>query len=113
MDLNPTRNGKAMVVHPQGRIDHGSAPEFQTALLDAVQQCGGDPDTLVIDMAGVEYISSVGLRALMIASKQAKAQGARIAAAALTPVVREIFEISRFQHVVTSYETVDAAIAGG
>ncbi len=55
---------------------------------------------LVLDFAGVDYISSVGLRVLMIAAKQTRGNGARIAVAALQPVVAEIFAISRFDHVL-------------
>jgi anti-anti-sigma factor len=65
----------------------------------------------VIDMTGVEYISSVGLRVLMLASKQAKAQGAPLAVCGLQPVVREIFEISRFNLVMQVFPTLREALA--
>ena len=56
---------------------------------------------LVLDFAGVEYISSVGLRVLMIAAPSRCAAGsARIAVAGLQPVVAEIFAISRFDMVL-------------
>jgi anti-sigma B factor antagonist len=60
-------------------------------------------------MSGVDYISSVGLRALMVAAKQVKTQGGRIAVAALTPMVREVFQISRFHLVFSLFDEVDAA----
>jgi anti-anti-sigma factor len=64
----------------------------------------------VVDMAGVAYISSVGLRALMMAAKQTKVSGGKLAVAALQPVVKEIFEISRFNFVVKSFATPREAI---
>jgi hypothetical protein len=58
-----------------------------------------------------EYISSAGLRALMMGSKQAKAVNGRLAVAALGPVVKEIFEISRFSLVVQVFDTSTEALA--
>ena len=49
----------------------------------------------MLDFADVEYISSAGLRVLMIAAKQMRARDAKIAVAALQPMVAEIFAISR------------------
>jgi anti-sigma B factor antagonist/stage II sporulation protein AA (anti-sigma F factor antagonist) len=66
---------------------------------------------LVLDFTTVEYISSVGLRVLMMASKQLRGREGRIAVAALQPVVREIFEIARFQHVVEVFPSVRDALA--
>jgi anti-anti-sigma factor len=65
----------------------------------------------VIDLGAVEYISSVGLRVLMLASKQVKAQGGALAVADLQPVVREIFEISRFNLVLEVFPTLREALA--
>ena len=64
----------------------------------------------VVDFAGVEYISSMGLRVLMVAAKQLRARGMRIAVAALTPVVKEIFDIARFNHVTEVFPSVRAAL---
>jgi anti-anti-sigma factor len=59
----------------------------------------------------VEYISSVGLRVLMLASKQVKAQGGSLAVCGLGPVVREIFEISRFTLVLDVFSALREALA--
>ena len=66
---------------------------------------------MLVDLSGVEYISSSGLRALMMAAKQSKASSGRLAVAALNPVVKEIFAISRFSYVVTVFETLAEALA--
>lgn len=66
---------------------------------------------MILDMSGVDYISSVGLRVLMVAVKTAKSQAGRIAVAALTLMVREVFEISRSNLVLDVYETVGAAVS--
>jgi anti-anti-sigma factor len=94
-----------------GRLDHATADGFKDALLAQMGTCKAGQDLLVLDFSGVPYIASVGLRALMIASKQAKAQGGTLVVAALQPVVKEIFEISRFTLLFRSYPSVREALA--
>ena len=111
MELVSTRHGEAVVVSPRGRIDHAGAEGFKAALGPHLAQSGpGRP--LVPDLGGVDYIASVGLRVLMLASRQARAQGGTIAIAALQPLVREIFEISKFTLVFPCFSTVADALAG-
>jgi anti-sigma B factor antagonist len=110
MELSSARHGDVVVLSARGRIDHASAEAFKTALGPYLAQSGpGRP--LVLDLAGVDYIASVGLRVLMLASRQARAQGGTIVVAALAPLVREIFEISKFTLVFPCFPSVADALA--
>ena len=100
-----------IVVAPEGRIDHRSAAELETTLLPLLQQAAAQRSALVLDFSGVDYISSVGLRVLMIAAKQMRAAQARLAVAALQSVVAEIFSISRFDKVLAVSPSLEAALA--
>jgi anti-anti-sigma factor len=111
MDLSPIRFADIVVLAPKGRVDHGSADTFRTAVEPWLAGCKAGGHGLVFDMAGLEYISSAGLRVLMLASKQARPTGGRIAIAALTPLVAEIFKISRFDMVFPTHPGLDAALA--
>jgi anti-sigma B factor antagonist len=108
MQIGEQRVGEVTVLRPAGRIDNETSPAFQAKVLSAV---GGAPAAVLIDLSGVEYMSSAGLRALMMAAKQSKAAKGKLGVAALTPVVKEIFAISRFSHVVQVFDTQDAALA--
>jgi anti-anti-sigma factor len=108
MEITEQRQGAIIVLIPVGRINNDTSSVFQPKLLDSV---GIAPSKVLIDFSGVEYISSAGLRALMMASKQSKATGGRLAVAGLTPMVKEIFTISRFSLVVQVFETSAEAIA--
>ncbi len=109
MEIGERREGETIILSPKGRINNDTSPEFQPSLLAAV---GNTPTKVVVDFSAVEYISSAGLRSLMMASKQSKAAGGRLAVAALTPMVKEIFTISRFTMVVQVFDTVaDAVVA--
>ena len=99
MELRSRLEGAVTVVSPQGRIDLERAPLFEKALAPILEECKPGQRSVLLDFSGVDYVSSVGLRALMIAARRVAAQKGRIAVAGLQPLVREVFEISRF-HLV-------------
>ena len=111
MELAPRRFANAVVVRPTGRIDHGSAPSFRAALAPHLERCAAGQDGVVLDFSGVDYISSDGLRVLVLAAKQARAQGGTLLVTELAARVREIFEITRFEQVVEIVPTVREALA--
>jgi anti-anti-sigma factor len=99
-----------IVAMPEGRVDHRSAADLEAALA-LLALCEAGRAALVLDFSGVEYISSVGLRVLMIAAKQMRAQQAKLSVAALQSVVAEIFTISRFDKVLVVCATLEDALA--
>ncbi len=111
MQLTSRQHPGATVLVAAERIDQASAGEFLAALQTRLKQ--HDPATapVVIDFAGVDYISSVGLRALMVIAREIKAGNGKIGIAALQPLVREVFGIARFDLVIPCFDSVDDAIA--
>jgi anti-sigma B factor antagonist len=96
MELSPRRFADAVVVSPTARVDQTTVDAFQAALAPHLARCGPDQDRLILDLSGVTYISSAGLRILMLAARQCKAQKGTLLVTGLQPLVREIFEISKF-----------------
>ena len=111
MDINNKTYDNVLVLSPGGRIDHANSEDFRSSLGPFIDRCKNDGEQIVLDLSGVDYISSAGLRCFMLAEKQAKAQGGTIVVAAMQPVVKEIFEISRFTLVFETFATVREAIA--
>jgi anti-anti-sigma factor len=111
MELSSRQEGAVRVLAPKERLDQAHAQAFQAALAPHLAQCKPGDVALVLDFSNVVYISSVGLRVLMLAAKQVKAQNGRIAVAVLTPLVAEVFQVSQFNLVFDVFPTVDAAIA--
>jgi anti-anti-sigma factor len=101
--------GSVAVAAPAGRLDHSTADGFEHALLPLAQDA--QSAALIVDFANVDYISSVGLRVLMLAAKAARARNAHIAAVALQPIVAEIFTISRFDSVFEVFASLREALA--
>jgi anti-anti-sigma factor len=111
MELSPRRFADAVVVSPVGRIDQSNADVFEEALAPHLARCTGGEDRLIVDLSGLEYISSAGLRVLMLAAKQSKAQGGALLLTGLQPLVQEIFEISRFTMVFGITPSLREALA--
>jgi anti-anti-sigma factor len=107
VEIRQSRVGDHLVLHAAGRIDTQTSEAFQTELLAVVADGGTD---LIIDFAQVEYISSAGFRALMTATRQMPNQH-RIAVVALNDLVRELFAIARFHHVIPVFGSSEEAAA--
>jgi anti-anti-sigma factor len=110
MNITDRRTGNAVVLEISGRIDNDTSEAFRILLVPFLRECKANTDRLVLDFSGVDYISSVGLRVLMLAAKQAKSQGGTVVVAGLHSVVKEIFEISRFNLVFQCFDSVREAL---
>jgi anti-sigma B factor antagonist/stage II sporulation protein AA (anti-sigma F factor antagonist) len=108
VQIDSYRYADALVAAPRGRIDHFTAPQFEAALTALAAQAGAG--ALVLDFSDVDYISSAGLRVLMIVASKMKQQQGRLAVCSLYSVVAEIFAISRFDRVLTVEPTLAAAL---
>ena len=97
----------SVILLPAGHIDLSNAEAFRDVLLQAVTAARS---AVILDLSRLEYISSAGLRSLMIASKAGTARGVKLAVSAMQPVVKEIFTISRFHLVFACFETVRDAL---
>ena len=108
----PAQNfANALVLGVGGRLDQDNCEPFRADLMMHVEQSAHDGGAVILDLSGLEYVSSAGLRCFMLASRQAKAQHGRIFVAALQPMVAEIFEISHFNLVFQVFPTVREALA--
>jgi anti-sigma B factor antagonist len=98
------------LVKVEGRIDHVSALAFESELLPHADGCTGEEKKLLLDCSGLTYMSSAGLRVLMIAAKRCRKQNGKMVLAALQPTIQEIFRISRFDTVFEVFPSVRAAL---
>lgn len=106
MEIQEQRQGDVIVLGPVGRLDSLSCREFEGRLLSALSESRA----VVVDCAAMEYISSAGLRVLLVAAKQARATSSRLALAALRENPREVFDISGFSAIFAIHPTVEAAL---
>jgi len=93
MRIDEERAAQALVLAPQGRLDSVTSSELErhvAARLDAGER------RLVLDLAAVEYISSAGLRVLLVAAKRLKEPPAALVLCGLGPGVRTVLELAGF-----------------
>jgi stage II sporulation protein AA (anti-sigma F factor antagonist) len=100
--------GKLLVVAPSGRLDFGAAASFQSELEMAL---AGGPAGMIIDCAGLDYVSSAGLRAVLLVSRSAKRTGVALLLCSLRPAVKEVFDISGFSQIIAVCADRTAALA--
>ena len=110
MNVTARHFANAVVLHAAGRLDQDTCDPFRGELAKHVEVSARESGAIVLDLSGLEYVSSAGLRCFMLASRQAKAQHGRIFVAALQPMVAEIFEISHFNLVFQVFPTVREAL---
>ena len=111
MILNAHAFGGAVVLAPEGRLDHENCDVFRAELQPHLERAFAERQGIVFDLSGLDYISSGGLRCFMLASNEARARGGRIIVAAPRPVVAEIFKISRFNLIFDVHPTLRQALA--
>ncbi len=80
-------------VAPTGRLDSVTAPAFLEAVNTAAHAAAAG---LIIDLSAVSYISSAGLRVILIAAKAMAAKGDRLALCTLGPQVAQVIALSEF-----------------
>lgn len=111
LQIATRRIADTVVARPEGRIDHRTAAPFEDALAPLLADAIARRGPLVLDFSAIDYISSVGLRVLMVAARQMREHQTLLLVAALQGVVAEIFAISRFDRVLVVTATLDDALA--
>ena len=96
MKINQTKNGEALVIALEGRLDTMTAPELEAALKDALQ---GVTD-LTVEFAKLDYISSAGLRVLLSAQKTMNRQGC-MKVTNVNDMIMEVFDVTGFADFLT------------
>lgn len=110
MQLSQAQYADVLVASVSGRVDHAHADEFKTAVWQALAIDQENKGKRVLDLGGVDYISSAGLRVLMLAARRVQWHHGTLVLACLQPVVKEVFEITRFNLVFKVYDSVAAAL---
>jgi len=107
---DPQVFANALVLPVSGRLDHETTPAFREELAGAVRRAAGNELTIVLDLSRLEYLSSPGLNALIIGSRNARKEGVAIHAAALQPMVFRSWEISHLTLMVQTFPTLEEAL---
>jgi len=108
MEIATKQFKRVDLVQVRGRLDHTSAPQFEKALRAIMNK---DRYRIVVDMSGLEYTSSAGLKVLIAAHKQSrKYNRGDVRLAALQPQVMQTFKLVGVDKIFKIYDSVVAAV---
>ena len=111
MEWSSERRGSSIVVAPVGSVTYQDANDFEANLIPSVAEAADAGGQLIIDFQDVDYMSSVGLRIVMVATREARKVSVEIIIANLNEKMREIFRITHFDNLFQVCESVEAALA--
>jgi len=101
-------DGGIAVLSLHGRLNQASADSLHAAAMEAV---AGGCRGLVVEMAGVDFIASVGIRALIRPSQAISMNGGKLAVANLKPEIRDFFALTGLNQMFAVYDTAAEAVA--
>lgn len=96
-----------LVVQPVGRLDSTSSPELERVL---VENLDAGTKRLLFDFSSLDYISSAGLRVVLLAGKRLRPVQGKMALVGMRDVVREVFEMSGFLSLFAVADTVEEGV---
>jgi anti-anti-sigma factor len=107
MEIKEDKIDGQIVVSLSGRIDSTAAVEFEERLIQVIDTgC----KNLVVDFLKIQFISSAGLRVLLLAAKKLKPYGGKVLLCNMSKDVREVFDISGFSTIFDIHETISDAL---
>jgi len=109
MDINQTIIDNVPIVSVSGRIDATTYKDLESILNELIDQNKSD---IVLNLEGVVYISSVGLRVLLAAQKKVRQKKGDVKLVSLQPFVREVFEMTGFNRLFSTYPNQGEALSG-
>lgn len=101
MALETRTDGPIQIILMIGRLDSSSARDAETKVKGVIDQ---GADRLLIDMSALDYISSAGLRVILVAAKSMQKSGGAMAICGMSPSVREVFEMTGFLKILKVYD---------
>lgn len=107
MEIEHRVENDILIFTIKGRLDAATSPIAEETINNTITE---NTDRLLFDLSALEYLSSGGLRVILAAAKEIRRREGKVALAALTPYVYEIFEVSGFTAMIPIKETVEEAL---
>ncbi len=103
------RQERACIARLVGALGMEACDDLQARLVELA----GEPGlTLVLDLSALEFISSMGLGAIVAAHLRTRHTGGNVRLAAAPVRIRELLDMTRLSALLPTYDTLDAALAG-
>lgn len=107
MNLATDKIGEVLLVMPEGQINSANAAGIEA---DLMAQIDKGAQKVVLDLGRLDYISSAGLRVVLVLAKKLKQLSGSLVLCNIQPQVREVFDISGFLAILTVTDTREQAL---
>jgi anti-anti-sigma factor len=106
IEVKEETQGDVLILRLIGRVDANTAPPLEEQVLKKID---AGQSKLLVDFAGVEYISSAGMRFLLSCTKKVKGVSGKFVVCSMSEGVIEVINMAGFNHILT----IEADEAGG
>ena len=100
MNIQKKLEGQTLTLALEGRLDTTTAPELEAVVRSSLEGVG----SLVMDLAGLDYLSSAGLRVLLSAQKQMNRKKGKMVVRHVCETIMEVFDMTGFSDILTIEE---------
>jgi len=107
MEIFQTKSDDATILKLEGRLDTNTASSFENKLMGLINN---NEHKIVIDFTQLDFISSSGLRVLLMAGKKLKTVNGKLGLCALREHVKEVFDVAGFTMLFTMFPNQEEAI---
>ena len=108
MNMSESKQGSITILQPQGKLNAITSPELDARLAGLIE---GGTRQIVIDLAGLDYVSSAGLRVFLSTAKRLQHAEGRLTLASPSPQVQQMLDMAGFANVLSIFKTLNEAIA--
>lgn len=107
MEIIQTKSDSATILKLEGRLDTNTASLFEEKLMGLISN---NENKIVVDFAQLDFISSSGLRVLLMAGKKLKTINGKLGLCALREHVKEVFDVAGFTMLFSMFPSQEEAI---
>ena len=108
MEITAQREGETVIAKANGRIDSSNSREFHSNLEAVITK---DDPAVVLDFEDVSYISSAGMRVILLTAKSLQSSGVEFVLCSMNESIREVFMISGFDKIIPIHSSQSEALA--
>ncbi len=108
IDLHAELDDGVLVLKPSGRIDGANAKDYEETLMDRIAK---GHSKILMNCESIEYISSAGLRVLLMTSRRAGNAAGKLVLCAVREPVHDVFKHSGFAEIIPIHSDLTAARA--
>lgn len=109
MQISQENLGKAVVVAVTGRIDSRTSQEFENKLLGVFEE---GATNVIIDFSNVDFLSSAGLRVLLLGAKRANSNHGKLMCCSMSENIRDVFDKCGMGTIIRAFSSRQDCLTG-